>query len=92
MGEYPQPQHGILTKQHVDWEREYSLAVKRKAEESKNAIFNIIDIQFEQLTGSQGQEEGQETHEPDIQEQDLGIQEIDDDDESQDIFDNFDKN
>lgn len=42
------------------------MAVKRKAEESKNAIFNIIDIQCEQFTGSQGQIEEQES-------QDLGI-------------------
>ena len=66
--------------QDTDWDSEYDNHMKQKTETQKDAIFNILDNQINRLC--QGE----------IEDEDLGIQEINDDDESQDIFDNFEKN
>ena len=36
-----------MTLNHVDWEKEYGLVVKKKTDEERNTIFNIIQDQFE---------------------------------------------
>lgn len=63
----------------LEWESEYGLAAKQKTEAKAALIFNIIDNQI----GAHGMPQSDR-----VQEEDLGIQEIGDE-ESNDIFENF---